>query len=68
VAFGGLGAYSLIKAHRFNGHNLPDVYLRDGHGGLRLCKRFDYQDYHRHWGQGEVQAGLRAATAWKRQG
>lgn len=66
IVFGGLGAYSLIKAHRFNGHNLPDVYIRDESGSLRLCKRFDYQDYYRHWG--EAQAEVRSLPLRKRQG
>ncbi len=66
VAFGGLGAYSLSKAHRFNGHNLPDVYIRDGHGVLRLCRHFDYQDYHRCWG--ESPAAPQSLPVWGQQG
>jgi carboxynorspermidine decarboxylase len=48
VIFKNVGAYSLIKANRFNGYNLPDIYLRNS---LRVkkIKHFDYEDYHRQW-------------------
>jgi len=48
LVFADVGAYSLIKANRFNGYNLPDVYSVCG-DGLRLCKRYDYEDYRRQW-------------------
>ena len=48
--FSNVGAYSLIKASRFNGHDLPAVYLRKKTGRLELLKKFGYQDYHDQWG------------------
>ncbi|TAK61442.1 carboxynorspermidine decarboxylase [Methylobacter sp.] len=48
VVFKNVGAYSLIKANRFNGYNLPDIYLSNS---LRVkkVKHYDYQDYRRQW-------------------
>ncbi len=48
VVFKHVGAYSLIKANRFNGYNLPDIYLSNS---LRVkkVKHYDYQDYRRQW-------------------
>lgn len=48
IVFKNLGAYSLIKANRFNGYNLPDIYRWDGKD-LALVKHYDYQDYRRQW-------------------
>lgn len=48
IVFKHCGAYSLIKAHRFNGYNLPDIYNWDGKNFHRL-KHYDYQDYRRQW-------------------
>ena len=48
LVFKRLGAYSLIKANRFNGHNLPDIYVyRDLH--LKKMKHYTYQNYRRQW-------------------
>lgn len=60
VAFRKVGAYSLIKASRFNGHNLPSIHALDAHGGVRLLKAYGYEDYHRQWSDG---APLRAAQS-----
>nr|WP_308471941.1 carboxynorspermidine decarboxylase [Methylobacter tundripaludum] len=48
VVFKNVGAYTLIKANRFNGYNLPDIYLSNS---LRVkkMKHYDYQDYRRQW-------------------
>jgi len=48
VIFKNVGAYTLIKANRFNGYNLPDIYLSNS---LRVkkMKHYDYQDYRRQW-------------------
>lgn len=48
VVFKHVGAYTLIKANRFNGYNLPDIYLSNA---LRVkkMKHYDYQDYRRQW-------------------
>jgi len=44
-----VGAYSLVKANRFNGINLPDVYLKKDDGKLELIRHFDYSDYKNFW-------------------
>jgi len=48
VVFKHVGAYTLIKANRFNGYNLPDIYLSNS---LRVkkVKHYDYQDYRQQW-------------------
>ncbi len=48
VVFKNVGAYSLIKSNRFNGYNLPDIYLSNA---LRVkkTKHYDYQDFRRQW-------------------
>lgn len=48
LVFADVGAYSLIKANRFNGYNLPDIY-RIGEGRLSLDKHYGYEDYKRQW-------------------
>jgi carboxynorspermidine decarboxylase len=48
LVFANVGAYSLIKANRFNGYNLPDVYSLTA-GVWRLCKHYDFDDYRRQW-------------------
>ncbi|WKJ91815.1 carboxynorspermidine decarboxylase [Methylomonas montana] len=48
LVFADVGAYSLIKANRFNGYNLPDIYTLK-QARLSLRKRYDYQDYRRQW-------------------
>lgn len=48
LVFLNVGAYSLIKANRFNGYNLPDVYWINNNR-LSLIKHSDYQDYRQQW-------------------
>ncbi len=48
LVFTSVGAYSLVKAHRFNGFNLPDVYLYSDNK-LNLCQRYSYQNYRALW-------------------
>jgi len=48
VVFKNVGAYTLIKANRFNGYNLPDIYLSNSLRVKKL-KHYDYQDYRRQW-------------------
>jgi carboxynorspermidine decarboxylase len=48
LVFKQVGAYSLVKANRFNGYNLPDVYMANG-GQIRQIKHHTYQDYRRQW-------------------
>lgn len=48
VIFKNVGAYSLIKANRFNGYNLPDIYMaRDLL--VKKLKYYTYQDYRQQW-------------------
>jgi carboxynorspermidine decarboxylase len=48
LVFADVGAYSLIKANRFNGYNLPDVYaLKQAQASL--LKRYEFADYRRQW-------------------
>lgn len=48
LVFCNVGAYTLIKANRFNGYNLPDIYrIREGQSSL--LKRYAYDDYREQW-------------------
>ena len=49
VVFTSAGAYSLVKAHMFNGINLPSIYLMNESGELVLTKQFSYQDFASRW-------------------
>lgn len=49
VAFENVGAYALVKASRFNGYDLPSIYLQGMDGQAKLVKRFGYEDYQRFW-------------------
>lgn len=48
VVFNQVGAYSLIKANRFNGCNLPDMYMA-GNDRLECVKQFSYEDFRSQW-------------------
>jgi len=45
IVFNDMGAYTLVKAHMFNGVNLPDIYVIRTNGELELVKRFTFEDY-----------------------
>ncbi|MGZ4994205.1 MAG: carboxynorspermidine decarboxylase [Methylobacter sp.] len=48
VVFKYVGAYTLIKANRFNGYNLPDIYM--GNALLvKKLKHYDYRHYRQQW-------------------
>ncbi len=49
LVFEKVGAYSLIKASRFNGQNLPSIYFLDQERRVQLMKTYEYDDYHRQW-------------------
>ena len=49
VVFLNAGSYSLVKAHTFNGVNLPSIYSMDKLGAIRLVKQFTYEDYAARW-------------------
>ena len=48
VIFKNVGAYSLIKANRFNGYNLPDIYVSNS-DRIKKLKHYTYQDYRQQW-------------------
>ena len=50
VVFSGMGAYTLVKAHMFNGINLPTIYSLRENGELVLEKEFTYEDFARQCG------------------
>jgi carboxynorspermidine decarboxylase len=45
VVLPNLGAYALVKAHMFNGINLPSIYSVRAGGELVLRRRFHYGDF-----------------------
>jgi carboxynorspermidine decarboxylase len=49
LVFENVGAYSLIKANRFNGYDLPAIYALGTDGRIKPMKRFGYEDYRRQW-------------------
>jgi carboxynorspermidine decarboxylase len=53
LVFPNVGAYSLIKATRFNGYDLPLIFASDDHGGIKAMKRFGYDDYRMQWSASE---------------
>ncbi len=45
VALANVGAYAMVKAHMFNGINLPAIYSVTPAGELMLRRRFTYEDF-----------------------
>ena len=45
VVFQNAGAYSIVKAHMFNGIDLPSIYLIKESGEVELVKEFGYDDF-----------------------
>ena len=45
IVFENMGAYTLVKAHMFNGINLPTVYFLRNTGSLEQIREFDYMDF-----------------------
>ena len=50
VVFEKVGGYSLVKAHTFNGINLPDVYCLEDGTGLKKVKSFTLEQYVHYYG------------------
>ena len=48
LVFKNVGAYSLVKANRFNGYNLPDIYGYQDRQ-IKKLKHYPYQDYRQQW-------------------
>ncbi len=63
LVFKNVGAYSLIKASRFNGQNLPSVYFLNQERALQLMKTYDYDDYRRQWNVAESPASISISDA-----
>jgi carboxynorspermidine decarboxylase len=57
VVFSGMGAYTMVKAHMFNGVNLPNIYSVTETGDLVLRKQFTYRDFASNCGE-EADASL----------
>jgi carboxynorspermidine decarboxylase len=49
LVFENVGAYSLIKASRFNGYDLPTIYALRRNGRIEVVKHFGYEDYREQW-------------------
>jgi carboxynorspermidine decarboxylase len=45
VVFPAMGAYSLVKAHMFNGQPLPNIYLEMGDGSVMLRRASSFADF-----------------------
>jgi len=45
ITFLNMGAYTMTKAHRFNGVALPTVYARQPNGSLKLIREDTYHDF-----------------------
>lgn len=58
LVFAELGAYSLIKANRFNGYNLPDVYSLSA-GSLQIRQQYAYDAYREQWQSANCEPSLR---------
>jgi carboxynorspermidine decarboxylase len=50
IIFRNAGAYTLSKAHMFNGVNLPRIYELTEAGSLLLKKEYTYADFAGRWG------------------
>ena len=50
VVFFNMGAYTLVKAHMFNGVNLPTIYALTSGGDLLMKRRYTYDDFAARWG------------------
>jgi carboxynorspermidine decarboxylase len=49
IIFTEMGAYTLPKAHTFNGVNFPSIYVLTNNRELELLKQFNYTDYASRW-------------------
>ncbi len=51
IVFLNIGAYSLVKAHMFNGINLPNIYTFTEEGRVILKKKFGYEEFALRYGE-----------------
>ena len=49
VTFANIGAYAQVKSHRFNGINLPAVWVMTSNGNLIERQSLDYNDFLIQW-------------------
>jgi carboxynorspermidine decarboxylase len=49
ITFEDVGAYAMVKASRFNGHDLPGIAFRHPDGRIEIVKTFGYPDFHQQW-------------------
>ena len=49
IIFSNVGAYSLVKASRFNGYNLPSIYALDRQQNIKLINQSHYSNYRELW-------------------
>ena len=49
ITFAEAGAYAQAKSHRFNGINLPSVWIASPDGSLTARQSPDYKSYVEHW-------------------
>ncbi len=47
VVFLDMAHYTMVKNNTFNGVRLPSIAIRKHGGGLRVVRRFDYEEYRR---------------------
>lgn len=59
IVFTGMGAYTMVKAHMFNGINLPSVYALTENGVLILQKQYTYEDFKNRCGADETNEIIR---------
>jgi carboxynorspermidine decarboxylase len=45
ITFTNVGAYTLVKAHTFNGISLPSIYILDENDELALIRKFTFDDF-----------------------
>lgn len=45
IVFEDMSIYSMVKNNTFNGINLPSIYLFSENSGLKLIKKFGYEDF-----------------------
>ena len=49
LIFGSVGAYSMVKASLFNGHNLPKIFRMSKNGSVKALKSYDYAAFRSRW-------------------
>lgn len=59
LMFANVGAYSLVKANRFNGYNFPDIYSVDQQDAIECIKNSTYKHFREQWVDNESDFGAR---------